>query len=225
MAQLIFKDRADAGQRLARALPPLDPDQTVVMALPRGGVPVAAEICAARGLPLDLVLVRKIGAPGQPELAVGAVTDGPDPHVTVNVDVAHAFGLSRTDVESMGKTLLPEIDRRRKAYLAGRTSLDLAGKTVVVVDDGVATGATLLASLTALKARDPARIIVALPVGPSDFRERLGGLADQVVCLRDLYPIGAVGGAYRQFSQVDDDTVRDLLDRHNPTAATGGEES
>lgn len=215
---LVFEDRADAGRRLAFALPRLDPDETVVIALPRGGVPVASEICAVHGVPLDLVLVRKIGAPGQPELAVGAITDGDTPQVTVNAGVARYFGLSQQDVEEMGLALLPEIEQRRQSYLGGRAPLPLGGKTVVVVDDGVATGATLRASLSALSSANPDRIIVALPVGPQDLAEQLDGLVDDIICLSDLRYFGAVGGAYRSFPQTSDDTVRAAVERFAPRA-------
>lgn len=213
---MIFKDRIDAGRRLAAALPRLDPGDTVVVALPRGGVPVAAEICAAQGLPLDLLFVRKIGAPGQPELAVGAVSDGDAPQVIVNDTVARHFGLTPKAVKAMGRKLLPEIERRRELYMGGRPPLDLTGKTVIVVDDGVATGATLRAGLTALLASLPERIIVALPVGPADLDARLDGLADSLICLSDLDLFGAVGGAYLSFPQVDDATVRATVDRFAP---------
>lgn len=213
---LIFDDRADAGRQLAAALPPFDPTDTIVIALPRGGVPIAAAICDARGLPLDLVLVRKIGAPGQRELAVGAVTDGDAPHVTVNDAIARQFDLSDEDVTAMGMALLPEIGRRRQTYLSGRKPLTLKGKTLLVVDDGVATGATLRASLTALKAMQPGRIVVALPVGPADLDARLIGHADAVICLSDLHHFGAVGGAYKSFPPVDDATVRAAIDRFPP---------
>ncbi len=212
---MIFKNRAEAGQRLAAAIPVADAQNSVVIALPRGGVPVAAEICAAHGLPLDLVLVRKIGAPGQPELAVGAVTDGDRPHVTVNEGVASILDLSRADVETMGEALLPEIERRRTRYLGARKRPHLDGKTLIVVDDGVATGSTLLASLKALKAQNPARIIVAVPVAPTDFALQLNGLADTFVCLSDLTQ-GAVGAAYHSFGQVDDDTVIRTLAKFTP---------
>ncbi|MBV2359133.1 phosphoribosyltransferase [Thalassococcus sp. CAU 1522] len=219
----IFVDRADAGRQLAAALPALSREDTVVTALPRGGVPVAAEICAARALPLDLVLVRKIGAPGQPELAIGAVADGDDPVFTINRDVARAFGLSPQQAEDRGRRLLPEIERRRALYLANRRPLDVTGKTVVVVDDGVATGATLIAAIKALRARNPERILVAMPVGPRDLHRQLQGLADEVICLRDLSGIGSVGGAYRRFDQVDDDTVRGILTRFQPAGSEGGD--
>lgn len=213
---LVFDDRADAGKQLADALPQLDPAQTVIIALPRGGVPVAAEICAMHGAPLDLVLVRKIGAPGQPELAVGAITDGDTPQVTVNDSVARYFGLSQQDVEKMGQALLPEMEQRRQSYLVGRAPLPLRGKTVVVVDDGVATGATLRASLSALASAKPKRIIVALPVGPKDLAEQLQGVADEIICLSDLRYFGAVGGAYRSFPQTSDEAVRTVIKRYAP---------
>jgi putative phosphoribosyl transferase len=213
---MIFHDRAEAGKQLAAALPELNPENTVVIALPRGGVPVAAEICAAHGIPMDLVFVRKIGAPGQPELAVGAVTDGNEPRVTPNDEVASHFGLSRNDLQQMAQTLLPEIERRKALYLQGRKRLPLAGKTLVVVDDGAATGTTLLASLAALRAQKPARIIVALPVAPRDLKARLGQLAETAICLSDLTH-GAVGAAYRVFEQVDDETVTALMNRFAPT--------
>jgi putative phosphoribosyl transferase len=217
-AGLIFADRKEAGQRLAAILPALDPASSIVIALPRGGVPVAAEICSAFGLPLDLIFVRKIGAPGQPELAVGAITNGAAPMVTVNDRIAKAFGLTPAQVSQMGQSLLPEIARRREIYLAGRAPLPRRGKTLVVVDDGVATGATLLASLKALRKEGPKAIIVAMPVGPSDLAQMLAGLADEVFCLSDLRHFGAVGGAYRMFPQVDDDTVGATLARYAPTA-------
>lgn len=125
---LIFEDRADAGRQLAASLPPLDPADTIVIALPRGGVPVAAEICTANDLPLDLILVRKIGAPGQPELAIGAVTDGKAPQITVNDAIARHFGLSADEIEKMGRALLPEIERRRQSYLSGRDRMVLKAR-------------------------------------------------------------------------------------------------
>ncbi len=219
MRPLTFPARADAGRQLSAALPALDRYETVVIALPRGGVPVAAEICTDHDLPMDLLLVRKIGAPGQPELAVGAVTDGEAPGIIVNTEIALQFRLSKSDVEEMALDLLPEIERRKKAYLAGRVRAELAGKTVVVVDDGVATGATLRASLRALKATGPGRVIVALPVGPSDLKARLRGLADLVICLSDIRFFRGVGGAYRSFPQVDDAEVRGTLSRFAPKPA------
>ncbi|WGW06014.1 phosphoribosyltransferase [Tropicibacter oceani] len=202
-----FADRKAAGQALEAALPALDPMQTVVIALPRGGVPVAAPICAARGLPLDLVLVRKIGLPDQPELAVGAIVEGDPPMFEINAGVALMAGLSAPQVEKMGRALLPEIRRRRAAWLGdgARPDLkgpDLKGKVLVVVDDGAATGATLGASLAALRAQGPARIIVALPIAPADTLRRLRALSDEVICLEVPQPFHAVGQGYRDFGQV-----------------------
>lgn len=209
---MMFDDRSDAGRRLAAALPDIDPQSTVVIALPRGGVPVAAEICATHGVPMELVFVRKIGAPHQPELALGALTDGKAPHVTVNPEVARHLGMSRADVERLAQELLPEIERRKARYLRGRQREKLAGKTLIVVDDGVATGTTLLASLKALKAQGTAKIIVALPITPRGFAATLEGLADVAVCLSDQAH-GAVSAAYRSFGPVDDATVTELMDR------------
>lgn len=213
-----FADRADAGRKLAEALPPLDPDSTVVVALPRGGVPVSAEICEARGLPLDLVLVRKIGVPGHAELALGAIVDGPDPQVTVNDHVARQLHLTKAEVAEIGQELLPEIARRRTAYLGDRARPDLSGKTVVVVDDGAATGATLRASLHALRQRNPKRLIVALPLAPADLLPKLRALADEVICLDTPDPFYAVGQGYGDFSQTDDAEVARIMDRFAPNS-------
>ena len=210
---MMFADRSDAGKKLAEALPELDPDNTVVIALPRGGVPVAAEICAVHDLPLDLVLVRKIGAPGHSELAMGAVVDGPEPMIEINADVIRHLGLADADLRQRAKALMPEIDRRRQAYLGDRPAKNLTGKTVLVVDDGVATGATLRASLRALRARKPARIIVALPIAPSDTLRELRALAEDVICLTSPVPFYAVGQGYRDFSQTSDAEVIEIMKR------------
>ncbi|WP_300549158.1 phosphoribosyltransferase family protein [Roseovarius sp.] len=202
-----FQDREDAGKALLAALPEVDPANTVVIALPRGGVPVAQEICKALKLPLDLVFVRKIGAPMQPELAVGAVVDGARPEVVVNHEIARNLGLSDAQVSEMAQTLLPEIARRRATYLEGRAPIDLAGKTVIVVDDGIATGATVKASLIAVRNRGAAHIILAVPVAPPDTLHELETLTDEIVCLYAPRYFGAVGAHYRYFPQVSDAEV------------------
>lgn len=212
----LFADRAEAGRRVAALLPPLDPADTVVLALPRGGVPVAAEICRAQGLPLDLVFVRKIGAPGQPELAVGAVVDGTAPQIVVNEDVARLFGLDHAEVERMGRDKLPEIARRRELYLGGRAPLPLAGRTAVVVDDGVATGATLRAALAAVRAARPARVILALPTAPPGFLDEVSGEVDAIHCVIGDGQRGAVGAYYRSFPQVGDDEVAETVAGFRP---------
>lgn len=208
-----FKDRKDAGQRLAAALPALDPKNSVVIALPRGGVPVAEEICKTHALPLDLVFVRKIGLPEQPEVALGAIVDGDNPTVTINRRVARLSGLTDAEIEKLGDALLPEIERRRELYLQGIKRPSLRGKTVVVVDDGVATGTTLLASLEALRSADPDRIILALPVAPSDVLPSLEALADTTICLEEPDPFWAVGAAYQSFPQTPDAEVVAALKR------------
>ncbi|WGH77182.1 phosphoribosyltransferase [Jannaschia ovalis] len=203
----IFTDRHDAGRRLAAELPEFDPAQTVVLALPRGGVPVAEEICRARGLPLDLLMVRKIGMPGQPELAAGAVADGPHPITVVNSRIAGAYGLDDARVEAMGRDLLPEIARRRALYLGDRARPEIAGKTVVLVDDGAATGATLRVGLLAARKAGAKRLILALPVAAPDVLEELSRLADVAICLDTPRMFRAVGGSYATFSQVSDAEV------------------
>ncbi|MFY0690523.1 MAG: phosphoribosyltransferase [Paracoccaceae bacterium] len=208
-----FKDREEAGRKLAAALPPLSGRETVVIALPRGGVPVAEEICMALSAPMDLVFVRKIGAPSQPEVALGAIVDGQTPQVVVNARVARAFGLDHAEVEAMGQGLLPEIEDRRRRYLGGRAPLALAGKVLVVVDDGVATGATLRAGLAALRGVGAARIILALPVAPPDTLATFEDLADEIVCLQAPAAFMAVGAAYENFSQTRDQEVIDALAR------------
>lgn len=211
-----FSDRAEAGRTLAARLGPLDPTRTVIAALPRGGVPVAAEICAATGAPLDLVLVRKIGAPGQPELAVGAVTDGAATHYAVIREVAEAFGLSDAEVRARGARELAEIERRRALWFGTRPRVALKGKTVVVVDDGVATGATVRAALQAVHAAGAARVVLALPVAPEGTLAALSALADETVCLAVPRPFHAVGAHYAAFPQVADAEVAAILARFPP---------
>ena len=210
----MFTDRREAGQRLLNRLGPIDPENTVMLALPRGGLPVADVIAEALGVPLDIVLVRKVGVPGQPELAVAAVTDGKTPKITVNEDVARMTGLNHADIARLAERELPEIHRRRKIYLNGRPSLSLAGKIVVVVDDGIATGATLRAALRLVRDADPVRLIVAIPVGPAAMIAALERECDEVICLECPADFRAVGLHYRDFGQVSDVTVSKIIERH-----------
>ncbi|PHP66973.1 phosphoribosyltransferase [Zhengella mangrovi] len=209
----MFSDRIDAGRRLAAALGPREPAGTVIFALPRGGVPVAAEIASATGAPMDLLFVRKIGAPGHEELALGAVVDGEAPDIAINEDVARYYGLGRAEVEAMAKPHLAEIERRRHLYLGGRAPLSARGRTAVVVDDGIATGASMLAALRALKHRHPAAVVLAVPVAPPDTLEQLRPLADEVVCLEVPANFLAVGAHYEAFPQVGDDEVVEIMRR------------
>ncbi|WP_347138244.1 phosphoribosyltransferase [Paracoccus sp. SSK6] len=203
--RILFADRAEAGGKLAERLTPWLGQDCVVLALPRGGVPVALPVARMLGAPLDLLFVRKIGAPGFPEFAIGAVVDGADPQVVLNEGMSHRIpqGYLETEVPR----LLAEIDRRRKAYRGDRPPVPVAGRTAIVVDDGVATGATMLAGLQGLARQNPARIIVAVPVGARDALDRLRGIADQILCLECPHPFRAVGLHYRDFDQVGDAEV------------------
>ena len=211
--KLPFADRVQAGrllgERLARMhlAPP-----RVVLALPRGGVPVAAEVARALHAPLDLVLVRKIGAPWQPELALAAVVEGDPPQIVVDEEVQRSIGSDSGYIQRQAQLELQEIARRRQAYLRGRAPVPLAGCSVVVVDDGIATGTTMRAALKALARRGAAQLVLAVPVAPQDTLQRLRTEVDQVVCLATPFPFRAVGEHYLRFPQLEDDEVVAALD-------------
>lgn len=208
-----FTDRADAGRQLAdrlarTALPP----PVVVLALPRGGVPIGVEVARRLGAPLDLLLVRKIGAPWQPELAVAAVVEGDGPELVIDEETLAASGADRRHVQDEVPAQWQEIERRRARYLKGRARPELEGATVVVVDDGIATGTTVRAALQALRRRRPGRLVLAVPVAPADTLARLRAEVDELVCLVTPEPFRAVGLHYRDFHQVEDDEVVAALD-------------
>jgi putative phosphoribosyl transferase len=206
--RLPFADRAAAGRALGECLASMDlSPPIVVLALPRGGVPVAAEVARCLSAPLDLVLVRKIGVPWQPELAVAAVVGGEPPEIVVDEEVQRFSGVGRNEIDEQAKHALAEIDRRRVLYLSGRAPLPLAGATAVVVDDGIATGTTMRAALKALRRRHPARLVLAVPVAPRDTVARLRSEVDDLVCLAEPEPFRAVGLHYDDFHQVEDDEV------------------
>jgi putative phosphoribosyl transferase len=207
-----FADRIEAGRLLAERLSGLGLAAPLVLALPRGGVPVAAEIARALKAPLDVAFVRKIGAPYQPELAVAAVVDGGSADIIVNEAVVAMAGVTRDDIDQQAKRELAEIERRRELYLKGRPRIPLAGRTLIVVDDGVATGASVRAALTALRRRNPMKVILAIPVAPIETVETLQAEVDEVVCLATPDPFYAIGLHYRDFHQVPDDEVVRLLD-------------
>jgi predicted phosphoribosyltransferase len=209
-----FIDRIDAGRQLAKALARYKNQRPVVLALPRGGVPVAAEVATALDAPLDLILVRKIGVPSQPELAMGAVVDGSDPVVVRNEEVIQLCGVSETDFNAIRDEQLAEIERRRNLYLGGRPHPKLNGRTVIVVDDGIATGATTRAALRAIGMRKPAKLVLAVPVAPTETLETLRGEVDDLVCLEDYVDFGAIGLFYSDFRQVSDAEVIALLAKH-----------
>lgn len=219
-----FDDRQDAGRRLATALAHHRNEDVVVLALPRGGVPVAAEVAAALHAPLDLVLVRKIGAPFQEELAMGAVADsGGEPFTVRNEDVIAMLGVDEPTFGAVRDRQLKEIERRRAAYLGDRSPIDLAGRVAIVVDDGVATGATTRAALRAVRARRPARLVLAVPVAPDDVITGLRAEVDELVCLESHAQFGAIGFYYADFRQLTDHEVTDALARFpRPDELKGG---
>ncbi len=215
-----FADRTEAGRLLAERVKALHPPDPVVYALPRGGVPVAAEVAAALGAPLDLVLVRKIGAPGQPELAVGAVVDGAEPELVLNDDIIALTGATEAFIAATRQRELAEIERRRACYLAGRARLDPKGRTEIVVDDGIATGASARAALHALRRRGAARLVLAVPVGSPDTLQALRGEADDVVSVLEAELFFGIGAFYRDFHQLTyEEVTRSLATPEAPGTA------
>lgn len=211
-----YRDRTAAGQALVplvQALAPVDP---VVLALPRGGVPVAAVVARALGAPLDLVMVRKIGVPAQPELAAAAVVDGPAPDLVVNDAIARRAGLDRADLDRLARPQLDLIARRRGLYLKDRPPVPLMGRTAIVVDDGIATGATMRAALRAVRRQSPARIVLAVPVAARETLDLLRPLVDAVACPLVPDDLVAIGAYYDRFDQTTDDEVVALLSDRPP---------
>ncbi|MFP5219257.1 MAG: phosphoribosyltransferase [Actinomycetes bacterium] len=206
----MFRDRTDAGRALAAAVRDrVADDDVVVLGLPRGGVPVAAQVASTLGAPLDVYVVRKLGTPGHPELAMGAIASG---GVRVmNDDLVRRLGVSADQVDDVVLAESAELARRESAYRAGRPPLELTGRTAVVVDDGLATGATMLAAVDAVRAAGAARVVVAVPVASPDACARVAQHADDVVCVHAPAAFSAVGGFYEDFTQTNDDEVRRLL--------------
>jgi predicted phosphoribosyltransferase len=209
---MIFDDRIDAGQQLAEALSAYQRVvNIVVLGLPRGGVPVAAEVAAALGAPLDVLVVRKIRAPFQPELAMGAVASG---GVTIiNEDVTRATGVRAEEITAATEQARTELEQKESRYDGARRAVSLEGRTVILVDDGVATGATMRAAISAARARQALKVVVAVPTAAVDTARILAQTADDVICLETPEPYIAVGRWYRDFSQVSDDEVAAILAR------------
>lgn len=208
---MIFADRRDAGRRLGRSLAAKGYKSPVVLAIPRGGVVVGYEVARILGAPLDVVIPRKIGAPGNPELAIGAV--GQDGTLVLDQGLVRTLGVSEEYLRGECDRQSAEIARRLAAYRQGHPAVDLEGMTVIVVDDGIATGATVLAALRSLRPSRPERVVLAVPVAPADTLDRLASEADEVDCLSTPEPFYAVGQFYHHFEQTSDEEVSDLLDR------------
>jgi putative phosphoribosyl transferase len=211
----MFSDRREAGRELARLLPAsLRSGDVVVLALPRGGVPVAFEIAQALGAPLDVFLVRKLGTPGHPELAMGAIASGGIR--VLNDEVVEYLNIPRDLIDAVAEREQAELERREAAYRHGRPMPSLRNRTVILVDDGLATGATMKAAVEAVKHEQPTRVIVAVPVGAPETCQALGTKADEVICARMPTPFSAVGQWYRDFTQTTDEEVTDLLEKGRP---------
>lgn len=207
----MFRDRQEAGQKLGASLESLQLKDPIVLALPRGGVPVAAEVAKALNAPLDLVIVRKVGAPGNPELAVAAIVDGDPPDVVLNREIVEAYVLGDSALRVLIAQERPELERRRAAYRGKDLPLAVAGKTVIVVDDGAATGTTMKVAIRALKRRSPRKIVVALPVAPPETVDELSQEADLTICLNQPARFRALSYYYGSFPQLSDSEVLDIL--------------
>jgi predicted phosphoribosyltransferase len=210
-----YADRTEAGDVLAAELAGYrDRDDVVVLALPRGGVPVGARIAAALGASLDVLLVRKLGLPWHPELAMGAIAGtGDEVEVVRNEDVLDRAHPSQGEFDETLRRESDELRRREQAYRRGREAVAVAGRTVILVDDGLATGATMRAAATAVRRQQPAQLVVAVPIGSPRTCAELAQLVDELVCPWTPRRFAAVGQGYRDFGQVDDATVTRLLDR------------
>jgi putative phosphoribosyl transferase len=208
---LTFPDRRAAGRMLAQRLLHLAGPKTIVLALPRGGLPVADEVARGLSAPLDIVLVRKIGMPGNPELAMGAVAGPEGDTLVLNPDLVAAYGIGEAMIEAQAAPERAELARRSLLWGARLQAGALAGKVVILVDDGIATGATMRAAIAAVRADGTERVVVATPVAPPDTLDQMAGLADEVVCLSTPAAFTAVGRHYASFPQLGDDEVRTIL--------------
>lgn len=216
---MTFHNRTDAGRRLAAMLARYSGRDVVVLALPRGGVPVAAEVAEALNAPLDLVLVRKLGAPLREELAMGAVAEGAPPIIIRNEEVIELLGVDEASFQQVLDRELAEMERRTRAYLGERARADVEGRIAIVVDDGVATGATTRAALRAVRARNPAKVVLAAPVAEAEVQASLRSDADEVVCLQDHLIWGGISTSYDDFRQISDAEVANTLARFPPPGA------
>jgi predicted phosphoribosyltransferase/pimeloyl-ACP methyl ester carboxylesterase len=208
---LPFSDRHEAGRRLAGMLRRYKSEHPLVLALPRGGVPVAFEIATALGADLDLLLVRKLGAPDHPETGIGAVIDGAEPEVVLNHEVLSQVSVPPDYIEREARHQLAELERRREAYLSGRPPIPIEGRTVILVDDGIATGGTVRAALRGVRKKKPAKLVLAVPVAPRETIASLRSECDEVICVAMPQPFYAVGQHYSDFTQTSDSEVQHIL--------------
>lgn len=205
-----FRDRADAGRVLAAELSAyVGRTDLIVLALPRGGVPVAYEVARALGAPLDVFLVRKLGLPGHEEFAMGAIASGGVR--LINEDVVQYYGVTAAEIEAVAEIEQRELDRRERSYRDGRPLPELAGRTVILIDDGLATGSTMRAAVLAVREESPSSIVVAVPVAAVETCDEFQGLVDDIVCAETPAPFYAVGIWYEDFSQTTDEEVHELL--------------
>jgi putative phosphoribosyl transferase len=217
---MVFTDRSDAGRQLAERLLARNETDPVVLALPRGGVPVGFEIARALTAPLDLVLVRKIGAPCDEELAIGAVADGTEPELVTDAELIADLDVPAAYLDAAKSAALREIERRRRLYLGDQAPVSVTDRTAIVVDDGIATGATMLAALRMTRRRKPARILLAVPVVAQPVLRRLRREVDAAVSLHTPADLASVGHFYHRFPQLRDEEVIALLDRARGFAPT-----
>ncbi len=204
----MFRDRTDAGRKLAEALQEYAALKPLILALPRGGVPIGFEVAKALHAPLDVLVVRKIGAPWNPEFGVGAIAPGIQ---ILDQPSLNALGLTASDLKGIIEEETLELDRRVQAYRGKADFPNIVGKTVILIDDGLATGITTRAAIEAVKKLKPAQLILAVPVGPADTVKYLSHLVDKLICLEIPSPFFAVGSFYNNFPQVSDKEVMDLL--------------
>ena len=205
----MFSDRRDAGRQLAKLVGHLASPDTIVLGLPRGGVPVAAEVARALDAPMDVIVVRKLGVPGHEELAMGAIGEG-------GVKVLHAqvvgpLGITTDEIRTVERRETAELERRVEAFRGKGAATDITGRQVVIVDDGIATGSTIRAACQVARAKGAARVVIAVPVAPSGWEQRMGDVADELICVASPRRFGAIGAFYRDFRQTSDEEVTSLL--------------